>query len=110
MATTNKASTAPKKTKTVATKAVTKKPVTKTAKATRHQHTTLRRSSEDTPFFTLQITHQTLYWLILAGVVIALAAWVMHLNGKIQDIYNQIETTNAGNSSIIQRKVVAPAE
>lgn len=81
-------------TKTVAKKpAATRKTTTKSAakkqKAVTHQ--SFRPSKESTPFMTFQFTQQSLYWLILSVLVLALGAWVMYLNIKIQDIYDQVE-------------------
>lgn len=108
MATTKKATTATKVTK--AKKAPVKKSAPKAKKAAKVEHRTLRRSTDDTPFFTLRLTHQTLYWLILSGLVVALAAWVMHLSGKIQDIYDQIETAEAGQVYVLPKKATTPTE
>jgi hypothetical protein len=47
------------------------------------------------PFFTFRITHQTLYWSILAVMVLALGIWVMNINDKVQRMYDQIDVSNA---------------
>ncbi len=51
------------------------------------------RSSE--PFFTFRISHQTLYWFILAVIVLALGIWVININDKVQRIYDEIDATNS---------------
>jgi hypothetical protein len=48
-------------------------------------------SKEKAPFMTFEFTIQSVYWLILSALVLALGAWVMHLNVQIQEIYDQIE-------------------
>lgn len=57
----------------------------------RSAHRSFRVSRESEPFFTFRITHQTLYWLILCGLVLALGAWVLSINNKVQHIYDQID-------------------
>lgn len=67
----------------------TTKPAVKKQKAVTHQ--SFRPTKENTPFMTFQFTQQSVYWLILSVLVLALGAWVMYLNVKIQDIYDQVE-------------------
>lgn len=107
MATTKKAATA-KVTK--AKKAPVKKSTPKAKKSATVEHRTLRRSVDDTPFFTIRLTHQTLYWLILSGLVVALAAWVMHLSGRIQDIYDQIDAAETNSVYVSPKKTTTPTE
>ena len=52
------------------------------------------------PFFTFRITHQTLYWTILAVLVLALGLWVISINDKVQRIYDQIDASNAAVSEM----------
>lgn len=90
-----------------------KKPATKKAPARSTSKTTVKRvakpaaaaKSEEMrsfaparstePFFTFRISHQTLYWLLLAIVVLALGVWVVNINDKVQRIYDQIDQTNS---------------
>lgn len=58
-----------------------------------------RPSREATPFMTFTFTRQSLYWLILSVLVLALGAWVMYLNVQIQDIYDQVELNTQQNQS-----------
>jgi len=46
------------------------------------------------PFFTFRITQQSVYWLILSLLVLALGIWVVTLNVKVQSLYDQIEATS----------------
>lgn len=108
MATTKKATTSAKATK--AKKAPVKKSAPKAKKSVAVEHRTFRRSTDNTPFFTLRLTHQTLYWLILSGVVVALAAWVMHLSAKIQNIYDQIEAADSSQVYVLPKKAATPTE
>lgn len=91
---------APAKAKKVAAKPTTKQAPSKartktTVKQAEVSHRTLRRSEITEPFFTFRISHQTLYWLILAGVVLFLGLWVTDISLKVQRIYDQIDSTNA---------------
>lgn len=45
-------------------------------------------------FFTFKFTYQTVYWLILCTLVLALGVWVIDLNVKVQKIYDQIDMSN----------------
>ncbi|MEO5950153.1 MAG: hypothetical protein ABIQ04_01760 [Candidatus Saccharimonadales bacterium] len=101
MATTKKVTATPKKPKVAAKKTVSKPKVVKTS-----VHSP-QKTPATVPFLTFQATHQTFYWLILSGLVIALAAWVMQLSMKVQDIYDQIDATNAASSSEIIKKTPA---
>src|SRR5688572_3977656 len=50
--------------------------------------------TKDTPpFFSFRITHQTFYWILLCGIVLALGIWVVVLNTRVQTLYDQIDRT-----------------
>ena len=57
-----------------------------------------RAPSED--FFTFRITHQTLYWTILAVIVLALGIWVIYINDRVQSIYDQIDHANSASTNL----------
>lgn len=103
-------SAAPKKTSS-AKKTPVKKPATKAkskaASAKKPAVATLqslRPSRPTEPFFTFKITRQTVYWLILSVIVIALAAWVLQLNARIQSIYDQIEQNSINIENLSTEK------
>lgn len=54
-----------------------------------------RRYDDTTPFMTFKFTQQSIYWLILSAFVLALGAWVMYLNVKIQGLYDQVEINSS---------------
>lgn len=82
------------KKKPTATKAATSRKATaKKPKITPAQ--SFRRYDDTTPFMTFKFTQQSLYWLILSIVVLALGAWVMYLNVQIQNLYDQVEINTA---------------
>jgi len=88
-----------------ATKPVTarKAPAKSTAKKQKPTvEQSFRPSKEKTPFFTYEFTIQSVYWIILSTLVLALGAWVMYLNIKIQAIYDQVEiNTNLSETYIV---------
>lgn len=47
------------------------------------------------PFLTVRITHQTVYWAILAIIVLALGLWVIDINDRVMTIYDQIDASSA---------------
>ena len=110
MAAPKKATSAKKTTakKPVAKKAPAKRAATKVstktsakrAKASEQALRSFRRSPSAEPFFTIRINHQTLYWLILAAVVIGLAIWVLSISMKVQSIYDQIDVQERETQSL----------
>lgn len=74
-----------------ATTKVTKKSSAAQSKSLRsfRPHRTSREA-----FFTFRVTRQTLYWLILTGIVLLLGIWVMSISIKVQQIYDQIDASN----------------
>ena len=52
--------------------------------------------AKDTPpFFIFRITHQTFYWLLLCGIILALGIWVIALNVKVQMLYDSVDRTTS---------------
>ncbi len=68
--------------------------VTRVAKPKAAEMKSFRPAATREPFFTFRITHQTLYWLVLAGIVLGLGLWVTDISIKVQKIYDQIDQTN----------------
>ena len=62
-----------------------------TAKKKPIVYRTFKRSPNPSPFLTLKFTHQSIYWLILCGLVLALGIAVLNLSIKVQNIYNRID-------------------
>jgi len=55
----------------------------------------------DTPrFMSFQPTVQTLYWLIIGALVVALAAWALSLQLQILSVYNQIDSNSEAITQI----------
>lgn len=75
-----------------------KKPTTKTTRkakpAAQPQLKSFRVAKPVTPFFHFEFTLQTVYWLILSALVVSLALWVMSLNMRVQELYDQIDQSN----------------
>lgn len=61
------------------------------------EHRSLQKTSASQPFFTFQFTQQSIYWVILSILVLALGAWVMYLTLKVNQIYDDIDAANAQN-------------
>ena len=49
------------------------------------------------PFFTIRISQQTFYWLIISLLVLALGVWTVFLSLRVQSIYDRVEITNSEN-------------
>lgn len=116
MATTTKKA-APKTRKTTAKPATKRAPAKSSASATKVRRVSkaaatpemksFRPARPQESFFTFRITHQTLYWLILAGIVLLLGAWVLNISVKVQHIYDQIDQANQETSALnakVQKK------
>lgn len=63
-------------------------------------HHSLKRSEETEPFFTFKFTQQTVYWLILSALILALGVWAMYLTVKVQNIYDEIDSASLRDSLI----------
>lgn len=81
------------------TKRKTTPPKKKTSQTARGKKAAPARSfalsRSDTPFMTLKLTKQSLYWLILGVIVIAFGAWIMKLQSDIQTIYDAIDANDS---------------
>ncbi len=90
-------------------KAATKTTRVSTAQATAAPIRSFRRHrATSEAFFTFRITHQTLYWTILAGIVLLLGIWVTSISMKVQHIYDQIDATNASAIATPERHQSVP--
>lgn len=119
---TAKKSTTTKKSTTQATKkaVVTKKPVAKRAPSKAAQSTkvshrqapvvkSFRRAKPERPFLSFAPSVQTVYWLILAGLVLTLAMWVASISMHVQRLYDQIDQLNAQSDSVVVPRADAKA-
>lgn len=89
--------------KAPAKKTTTKRAPAKTSASTKvvHKHApkqpemkSFKRAKSPTPFFTFELTRQTLYWALLSGIVLAMGVWVMSINIEVNKIYDQIDSTS----------------
>ena len=53
-------------------------------------------------FMQTKFTEQTIYWLIIGAAVIALVVWVLSIQVKMDDMYNDMDT--AAQNTVLQRK------
>lgn len=68
------------------------------------EHRSFKAAKETEPFFTFRFNHQTAYWLLLCGIILALGVWVMALTVQVESIYDQIDANNMSASHVIQRR------
>lgn len=97
--------TAKKATKKTSVKRAPSKPVRTTTVKRSHVRASnsvesFRVAKRDEPFFTFRITHQTVYWALLAIIVLSLGLWVIDINDRVQRIYDQVDSLNAEAASL----------
>lgn len=82
-----------------------KKPAAKRTKRATPVQRSFVRSKETQPFMSFRLTHQTVYWLIIGMLVLALGAWIVSLNVRLQGLYDQVQVLQSENAShIIKQK------
>jgi hypothetical protein len=114
MATAKKTTTtkkaAPKKAapqKTAAKRAPSKTPVKTKVSQVRHAPTpahtvkSFRRAKPAQPFMTFKPGVQTIYWVILATLVVGLSLWVAVITVRVQQLYDQIDANNQDTSGVV---------
>ncbi len=84
------AKTVKAKTKTTTAKKVTKKPAVAAKKAAPKKRAVSTATAKP-QFFQIRITDQSLYWLIFGAVAILFAMWIYTLDGRVRDLYDQID-------------------
>lgn len=62
--------------------------------------TTSLKKSSSSSFISFQFTQQSVYWIILSVLVLALGAWVMYLTVKVNNIYDDMDAVTTQNSVI----------
>jgi len=80
--------------KAVLKKKTTVKRANATAKTGIADVRSFRVARPQAPFLTIAITRQTLYWGIIAGAVLILGLWIIHLQNKVNEIYDVIEAND----------------
>lgn len=75
-------------TKTTAKKAPAKRPVAKrsTKKASAAEMRSFRLYKDTIPFTRAQVTRQTVYWVILLAVIVAMQLWIIKLQLEIAQL------------------------
>ncbi|HRJ06352.1 MAG TPA: hypothetical protein PK096_04800 [Candidatus Saccharibacteria bacterium] len=56
---------------------------------------------EQEKFMTFRVNLQTLYWLILGGVVLLFSMWILQLQSDVQKIYDQIDINTAEGNTVM---------
>ncbi|AHB42636.1 hypothetical protein RAAC3_TM7C00001G0796 [Candidatus Saccharibacteria bacterium RAAC3_TM7_1] len=73
----------------------TKKRTAKNAsskKAVRPKFRTFKVAPTPRPFMAFRVTDQTVYWAIIGLIVLALGMWVIYLQVKINEVYDQVDS------------------
>jgi len=63
--------------------------------------TTSLKKTNGSSFISFQFTQQSVYWIILSALVLALGAWVMYLTVKVNKIYDDMDSVTTQNSVIV---------
>ncbi len=73
-----------------------------TKKRTTKKKTSATRvaNNQQSEFWTARFTFDTVAWLIIGVLVIAIAVWTYKTNQQVNDIYDSIQVTNANNSVV----------
>ncbi len=79
--------------KRVASKAPVKKPVARATKPAAATHRSFRRTARSSQFMDTRFTEQSAYWLIIGAAVIGLAIWLLSVQVKLNDMYDQIDAS-----------------
>ena len=69
-------------------------PATKKKQPTKKKQSEMRsfvRSPGPKPFVTFKFTQQTVYWLIIGGLVLGFGIWVMYLTVRVHSLYDDIQ-------------------
>lgn len=82
--------------KTAPKKSSVKKSVPARTAAPKQKAVSFATKSE-VKFMQARFSEQTVYWLIIGAAVIALAIWVLALQVKLDDIYDQIDAQSANS-------------
>jgi hypothetical protein len=75
--------------------ATKKKPVAKTT-----AFRSFKRSPDDMPFYTFRFTRQTVYWIVITFLVLAIGTWVLYLTVRVQRVYDLIHVVDTDASEI----------
>jgi len=82
-------------------------PVTKKKQAPKKKPSEMRsfvRASNTKPFVTFKITQQTVYWLIIGGLVLGFGIWVMYLTVRIHSMYDDIQSVGPNTHMNVMRR------
>lgn len=75
-----------------------------TKKKTKVKEPTFRsfkRSPDSTPFYTLRFTQQTVYWIVITLLILAVGVWVLYLTARVQQIYDIVHSDTYQESNIV---------
>ena len=79
-------------------KSTAKKTTASKARSKKSDLKSFKLARSPSPFLTIAITRQTLYWGIIAVAVLVLGLWIIHLQNKVNEIYDAIDLNNIETS------------
>lgn len=59
-----------------------------------------KRSPNNTPFYTFQFTQQSVYWVVITFLILAIGAWVLYLTVKIERVYDFMHVSDSANQDV----------
>jgi hypothetical protein len=62
------------------------------------------RAEGPKPFVTFRFTQQTVYWVIIGMLVLALGAWAMYLTIRVQNIYDTVDSTRDDGTYMVHKR------
>lgn len=74
-----------------------------TAKKATHYRSFVRAEGPK-PFVSFRFTQQTIYWVIIGMLILALGAWAMYLTVKVQNVYDLVEENSRTNDPIMMHE------
>lgn len=63
-------------------------------KAKQGEMRSFARSPGPKPFVAFKFTQQTVYWLIIGGLILGFGIWVMYLTVRVHSLYDDIQGRN----------------
>jgi hypothetical protein len=92
--------------KAPAKKTSAKKTSTKVASKKAAEPQSFRLAPNTENFFAFRPSVQTVYWLVLSGIVLALGVWVILLTARVQSLYDQIDSNLESTTILTPQKSV----
>jgi hypothetical protein len=62
------------------------------------------RADGPKPFMNFRFTQQTVYWILIGMLILALGAWTMYLTVRVQNLYDAADNNSRNNDSYMAPK------